>query len=616
MVGAGKQYFVVLPDDETAAPAAGRLPPDATHILTHRSGRPWVAGRLAEETILVAEHGANRLAVIGQCSATPAQLATAAATIGDPARLDRLGTAWAGSYHLLASVNGRLRVQGTASGLRRVFHGRLGTAVLAADRADILAALLHAPLDPAVLALRLLDALPHPLGDRPAWHNVSAVPPGSHLTLSPDGRGHTVGRWWQAPEPVLSLAEGAGALRAALEEAVRVRTRGTVAVTTDLSGGMDSTSITLLAARERPSLTAFTMENDDQADDDAHWARQAAAAVPGLHHIRYPGRELPLFFGGLAALDDIPDEPSTALLSAPRLHAVREKAVAHGSRLHLDGLGGDQLLSGHPAYHHDLLRSRPVIALNRLRVLHKLAGLPLDASVRTLLDGASYRRWFAAEAGALAAGRTRRPRHVAFDWGGVPGLPGWLTPEAVRLVTRTLRETAGTVSPLAPTRGRHNDLLAIQDAGRMVRQCHQLSDTAGFTRTSPFLDDRVIDACLSVRPERRVTPWEFKPLIKAAMADVLPPTVLTRRTKADGTTIAAEGFERHRRELAELWDTSRLAELGLIDPEPLRRLFRLPYTGRLHEGAAQTALAGELWARAARTATAATGGGQQTRRER
>ncbi|QRX96363.1 asparagine synthase-related protein [Streptomyces noursei] len=595
MADAGWQYFVALPDDEGAAAAIGRFPTDGVRVLLrHRSGRPCVAGRLAEDRVLVVERGDTRLAVIGHCSATRDELATAADRIDDLTDLDRLGLAWAGSYHLVASVRGRLRVQGTASGLRRIFHGELGTLTIAADRADVLATVLDTPLDPALLALRTLDVLPHPLGDLPPWRHVSAVPPGWYLALPQDGRRPLVERWWQAPEPVRSLTAGGQLLRQALEDAVRVRARGARPISADLSGGMDSTSIALLAVRHRPSLTVLTMENDDRADEDARWARQAAAGLPDLNHIVYSSRELPRFFGGLTAVEGVPDEPSTAVLSAPRLRAVRQRALAHGSRLHLDGLGGDQLLCGHPAYHHDLLRHRPLLAAQRLRVLTQLRRSNWGTEARGLLEGHSYRRWFTDR----AHGRALRTPSPLSAWGHFPGLPAWLTPDARDLVTRTLRDTAATVEPLASTRGRHNDLLAIQDAGRMVRQCHQLTETGDFSHTSPFLDDRVIQACLAVRPEQRVTPWEFKPLIKAAMADVMPPEVLTRRTKGDGTTIVAEGFEAHRRELAELWDDSRLAALGLVDPGPLRELFDLPYTNSLHQGAMQSALSCELWARA------------------
>ncbi|MFI9722495.1 hypothetical protein ACIHFE_23030 [Streptomyces sp. NPDC052396] len=98
----------------------------------------------------------------------------------DQQHRDRLGTAWAGSFPLIALAGGRLHIQGNVSGLRRVFQGRLGGLTSAADRS--------AP------ALSPLPAVPHPLTDRTSWRNVSAVPPGSRPTPSPDGRRQTMAR--------------------------------------------------------------------------------------------------------------------------------------------------------------------------------------------------------------------------------------------------------------------------------------------------------------------------------------------------------------------------------------------------------------------------------------
>ncbi|WP_395508328.1 asparagine synthase-related protein [Streptomyces racemochromogenes] len=88
----------------------------------------------------------------------------------------------------------------------------------------------------------------------------------------------------------------------------------------------------------------------------------------------------------------------------------------------------------------------------------------------------------------------------------------------------------------AAARGRHGDLLGIQDTGRMIRQLHQVVAASDFTPVSPFLDDQVVQACLAVRPEQRATPWKFKPLVKAAMADVMPRGTGTDRPRtATGT---------------------------------------------------------------------------------
>ncbi|MBB5775431.1 hypothetical protein [Nonomuraea jabiensis] len=84
--------------------------------------------------------GATRLAVIGRCAFDADRLAVEASRLRDPAHLARPARTLPGSFHLVAALDGRLRVQGTASGLRLVFHARVNGPTVASDRADALAA--------------------------------------------------------------------------------------------------------------------------------------------------------------------------------------------------------------------------------------------------------------------------------------------------------------------------------------------------------------------------------------------------------------------------------------------------------------------------------------------
>ena len=97
---------------------------------------------------------------------------------------------------------------------------------------------------------------------------------------------------------------------------------------------------------------------------------------------------------------------------------------------------------------------------------------------------------------------------------------------------------------------------------------------------SPFLDDRVVEACLQVRHEGRMNPFEFKSLMKTAMASLLPAEFLTRQSKTDGTPLAAEGFTEQRDRIIQIWRESRLAELGLIHPDVLVERVKQPYSFR------------------------------------
>ncbi len=47
-----------------------------------------------------------------------------------------------------------------------------------------------------------------------------------------------------------------------------------------------------------------------------------------------------------------------------------------------------------------------------------------------------------------------------------------------------------------------------------------------------FLDDRVIEACLAVRPGERVSPGRYKPVLGAAMCGIVPEECLRRSNKA------------------------------------------------------------------------------------
>jgi asparagine synthase (glutamine-hydrolysing) len=549
--------------------------------------------------------------VIGQCPVTGAQLHRVASTLTDVAGLDRIVASWPGSFHLIASAGGRLRVQGTASGLRRVYHsGKCGVQVVA-SRADVLADLLGLDPDPALLALRLLDSVPHPLCGQPVWAGVDLVPPDHYLMIRHGEDSASRMRWWRPPDPTRPMVEGARELRQALREAVSARSRGGGTIACDFSGGLDSTPLCYLAAEVTADVVAFTMVNDDQVDDDPYWADLAAKELPTVTHVRYSRHDLPPFFADLQGGHPRMDEATIAMMTAPRMRARLQFSGLRGARLHFDGLGGDQLLTGHPARYHDLLRRRPLPALRGLRTYRALTKMSLPALGRTLLAGGSYRRWLAAATGQLANGRSGTGAQL-FDWDRRPSLASWVTEQARTMIIDLLAGVGDAAEAVAPTRGAHADLHAVREAGRIVRLIHQSAECLGVAAASPFLDDRVVEACLAVRPEERVTPADFKPLMKAAMADVLPAPLLRRRTKGDGTSLAAEGFDENRAQLEALWEDSRLVRMGLVEPGPLRELVRLPYTPALHDAPLDPVLACELWLRSRErqpAGTARAGGG-------
>src|SRR5215211_4327540 len=254
-------WFVVLPDDDSASSVAARLRDRAAQQLSHVSGRPWLLGCWGEGAGMVGQGGDMRIAVVGQHAVMADDLVRAAGQVRVVSDLDRLAGSLVGSSHLVASVDGKVRVQGTVTGTRRVFYATVDGARVAADRADVLAGLLDAGLDEQRLALHLLEPhLLYPLAGQPVWGRVEQLPTDHYLVLDRDG--HRSVRWWMPPEPAVPMAEGALALREALSAAVAARVHGSELVSCDL-GGLDSTSVCCLAAHQEAKVVAYTAASLD-----------------------------------------------------------------------------------------------------------------------------------------------------------------------------------------------------------------------------------------------------------------------------------------------------------------------------------------------------------------
>ncbi|GAA2454244.1 lasso peptide isopeptide bond-forming cyclase [Streptomyces glaucus] len=597
VTGPGDAHFAVFPDRGEAAAVARFLNRPGTRVLTHASGRPWLVGHWADTEITTARAGRAALAVVGSCPVGREELERRAARLRDLAELDALGRSLPGSFHLVAALDGQLRIQGTASGLRLVFHAPVDGVQVAATSADLLAATLGSEPDTAQLAVRLLWPVPHPLYETPVWRGVEAVSPEDALVISADGRRARRSRWWWPPEPVRSLARGAPLVREALATAVDLRTRQGGVVSCDLSGGLDSTSVCFLAARSPASVVAATWPGRDPADADLSWARQAADHLPDVAHVVWDADASALVYSDLLRVDDLLDEPTIGVMDRSRVLQQLPWLAGRGSRLHLTGIGGDHVAWCSEAYYHRLLRTRPLFALRQLRGFRALWNWPLGATVRALADVRPYPVWLAHSARGLRTPLPESSVAGALGWGPAPRLFPWTTRETERLARRALLEAAARARPLHPDRGLHTDLEAIRTCTRVIRQWERAAARTGLPMASPFLDDRVIEACLAVRPDQRVTPWRYKPLLTEAMRGVVPDVCLRRANKAEAAMDASDGLRRHRGDLLALWTGSRLERLGLVDGEALRRLAQRPSAPGLRDAILYSTIACEVWLR-------------------
>ncbi|TYB58883.1 hypothetical protein FXF51_35745 [Nonomuraea sp. PA05] len=583
-------WFAVLPDSAAADVAVTGLvrSPGVVVVLRHPSGRPCLIGVFTAPAPVCVTLGPIQVAVIGHSPVTATDLERRAA------RLTRHGTAedvvagLPGSFHLVTVIDGAPRVRGDAAGLRRVFHARLGGVMVAADRADVLAAWCGAEVNRDRLVARMLTFVPPALSGS-MWTGVHAVEPGQAVRLSRDGSVRAT-RWWQPPEPELGLGQGAPLLGQALADAVACRVREGLTVAADLSGGLDSTPLCFLAQtalRERATqptrsgcggrLITVRSGARDLAHDDERWARQAAALLDGEHLVLAPG-ELPDRYARVAEPITGLDEPLGVLSTVASDLTVAARLAAHGASVHLTGHGGDEVTLPPPCYLHDLAGQHPLAWWPHLRERRAKSRWPLAAGLAALAERRSYPSWLARQADRLTAPYPP-PHRPDLGWEWPSRLPSWTHPDAAATAARLFREAAAHAEPLAGARAQHLTLAAIRDSAADLRLAQRLTARYGAAMHTPYLDTPVIDACLAIRVDHRARPGAYKPLTVAAMTGRVPPQCLSRTTKGEFSAAFFDGLRRHRDQLLALAEDSRLAALGLADPAALRRaVLRTPTT--------------------------------------
>lgn len=137
--------------------------------------------------------------------------------------------------------------------------------------------------------------------------------------------------------------------------AVSARTAAGGTVTSELSGGYDSTSISFMAAAGPAKIELLTTQGRDSTNEDLEWALLAAQHMPDVEHVVLADSELPLTY---AELEDGPtwlNEPSPLIAGRSRVGALTRRASTYGPSVHLTGHGGDHLFGGLPTRYRDLL---------------------------------------------------------------------------------------------------------------------------------------------------------------------------------------------------------------------------------------------------------------------
>ena len=282
------------------------------------------------------------------------------------------------AFALLDQGTGDLVLARDPLGIKPLYYlPRSGGVVFASELKALVAAVgSELRIEPgALVASMLYYWLPE---QRCAIDGVRKLPGGSWARFRPDGT-CSVQQYWRIADVAAEAATGPDAdLGQVIEESVAAHMVSDVPVSSFLSGGLDSSIVTVLAHQADSGIDAYTIafRPEDQRleamPDDAVYARKVAARFGiDLHEIEIS----PDIVGLLPRIVDVLDEPigdPAAINTLLMCEAARERGV----KVILSGMGADELFGGYRKHLACVLAGRYRPAAGRFPGAHALHGGP------------------------------------------------------------------------------------------------------------------------------------------------------------------------------------------------------------------------------------------------
>ena len=448
-------------------------------------------------------------------------------------------------------------------GVKPLFYAPRGRGLLFGS--ELKALLAHPQVPPEVDAEGLTEVLVMGPGRTPGhgvFRGVRELRPGRWLHFSRQGL--RTGTYWQldSREHGDDLATTAATVRELLEDAVRRQMVSDVPLGTMLSGGLDSSAVTavaadaLRAAGQGPLMTfsvdyvdndRFFRPSDFQPNADAPWVRLVARQFATRHQtVLVEPRELADALRDALRARDLPgmaDVDSSLYLFC---RVIRDHATVV-----LSGECADELFGGYPWFHR-----------------------PEDLAAQTF-------PWMRSLAHRLAL---YSPEVVA-----------WLEPQAY--VERRYREALAEVPRLPgepPDQARLREIQYLTLTRFMpvlLERMDRMSMAVGLEVRVPFCDHRLLEYAWNVPWHLKTWGGQEKGILRRALEGVLPPQVLARRKSPYPKTHHPAYLEAVRARLLEVLADPGSPLRPLVRVDELRRFaaadaerMQLPWFGQLMSG--------------------------------
>jgi asparagine synthase (glutamine-hydrolysing) len=335
------------------------------------------------------------------------------------------------------------------------------------------------------------------------YSNLRVLPAGHAMTITRQGQ---IGTWRYWPSRKIFASSTDNILRQVrdlIDQAVDEHLLSDVPVASFLSGGIDSSIVTAVAAQKlEKKLQTFSIGFDIAEFDETAIAQEIAERYRTEHH-RIQLSEEEVLHSVTEAVEKL-DLPS---VDAINTYIVSRAVAAHGVKVALSGLGGDELFGGYPSFR-DVPRLKLIAGLPRpfrrilgsvARVGDRLADLPDNAGAGEL---ARWRRRFFTDDMIRRAGLPSSP--APFE------CPVELPDDYARV---SWAELTGYMRRM------------------LLRDADQMSMAVSLELRVPFLDHELVEYVLGLPEAAKKRYPGPKGLLVEACRDLLPASVY-RRPKA------------------------------------------------------------------------------------
>ncbi|WP_379923381.1 asparagine synthase-related protein [Erythrobacter sp. R86502] len=359
------------------------------------------------------------------------------------------------------------------------------------------------------------------------YEGVLRLPP-AHALIVEEGA-LRIWRYWQLEprSPVIHRVNNAdyeAAFLDVLTEAVRARLRSPDPVGSMLSGGMDSGSVTAIAARllqqaGAPPLMTFSGVDDDPACRESACIRDSIAAIPHIAPRLASLGQPEAFCSEVRQYAENQSDPFDGNMTVIR--AIYLFASQAGVKVMLDGVSGDTTLGTGSLVDFHLRRGNVLAAWHEAHATesfwsngYRSAAAAFGSAAKNILVPASLRAMRRKRWEMVVAQRDEKLSIVH------PALAARIDMAARR------RENQAHVA-LGPSceQGAHARRMLHPYTIVARERYHRVAGAFAIEPRDPFLDVRLLEFCLTLPPEQIHANGWAKLILRRSMAGMLPDSV-------------------------------------------------------------------------------------------